>query len=167
MRDGNHEPIRAQAGGVPSRRAVQVQNRLATRLVLYFDVSPAHAAPPSCAERFHGSFFGCESRCVALEFAFVPLAILNFRGRKYTFEESASVARDCFLQTVNLRDVHSQTNDQLPSLAPEPFANIALLDSLRTRIIPIIKNVREIGDADGGSACEEEDRRQAGATTRL
>ena len=112
MCNGNHKPGCAETRGMLSSLAMQMQNRLSADLILDFDVAPAHATSPTCAESLHGSFFRGESRGVTLKFALVPLAILNFRRREHTLKERAPVTRHRFLQAINFCNVYAQADDQ-------------------------------------------------------
>src|SRR5580700_794721 len=65
----------AQSVRNPLGRAFQRQGRLAAGFSYDLDVAPPYAAPPTCSQRFHHSFFRCKTSRVALKFISVAFAI--------------------------------------------------------------------------------------------
>ena len=157
MGHGKRESICTKSSRVPGSLACEMQNRLAARLVPYFNVAPTHSLSPACSEGLHRGFFCRESGRVALEFAFVALAVSDFERCENAFEESVSVAEHGFFKTINFRNVNAQPDDHFvltslgtPAIAwilreqRAHFVNSAMprCGSLRVCIIPIIGNVR-------------------------
>jgi len=116
--------------------ACEMQNRFAAGIVPYFDVAPTHSLSPARAECLHCGFFRRESGRVALEFAFVALAISDLQRCENAFEESVSVAAHRFFQSINFRNVNAQPDDHfvLTSLGTSGALGLILLPVARRRL---------------------------------
>src|SRR5579864_2544916 len=60
------------------RDAIELDRGTAARLAKYFDVTPAHAAVPACAESLHGRFLGREAGGISFNAVGFRVAVSNF-----------------------------------------------------------------------------------------
>lgn len=91
--------------------AAQFQPRLAGGGTDDFNIAPADAVAPACAEGFHSGLLGGEAGGITLEFILMSLTIFDFRRSEKAFEKGCAVASDGGFDAVDFGDVESQPDD--------------------------------------------------------
>jgi polyphenol oxidase len=110
--DAEGDVFHAEAVGDVAGFAVEFHGGAAAALANDFDIDPADAAAPACAESFHGGFFCGEAAGVALIFIFEALAVFALGGRVEAAEKSFAVALDGGFDAADFGDVDSEADDQ-------------------------------------------------------
>src|SRR5450432_3345006 len=117
MRERERHMHCAKLGSEFGSLTVEGHRGAASGLTSHFDIPPADAVVPSRAEGFHGRFFGCEARGIALHAIGLRLTISDFAFGVDAPQEAVAETRYGFSNARHFRDFDSAANDHAAKLA--------------------------------------------------
>src|SRR5436305_4331431 len=111
VRDRKRGIFDSELGGELSGLAVESHCGASSGHTDNFAVAPAHSVIPAGAERFHGRFFGRESRRIALHAIRFRVAVTDFSGREDALEKSDAKALNGLADARNFSDIDTSADN--------------------------------------------------------
>src|SRR5205823_12877599 len=91
--------------------AVKNARRAPTRCATDFHILPAHAVVPAGAKRFHGRFFGGETRGISLSTVRFRLAVVHLSFGEYAVQKALPVTLNRIGNPRNFSNVDASAYD--------------------------------------------------------